>query len=732
MTTSHSGLAFVFLTFVGAALGQTSSAPTFPFQLLFTEGQNGETVTNGASVTFLAPVGQSQTAQFQATYTGSGQATFSAQPGVFGSSEFSATMTSALPATLSPGANVIVTIQFKASSAAAASAEINLPYMETLANGASDTGTITLSLQGTAPSFVLSYAFQANQNVVPLQPGGVIPFPSTLVGSTAQAALNLTDTGSGAGAVTSVTVAGAAFTLQGVPLLPANVAPNATLTVQVLYAPSGATSDTGQITIMFSTGSPVTIVLSGNGTLALFAFQLLNTSPPTAVSPGGTIALPDTPVGQTTSLSFRVLNSGNANGTVSSISVAGQGFTLSSPPVLPQTLAAGASLTFTITFSPTQPGALSGTLIVNSATFTLSGNGLGALLTYSYVAGGTTITLSSSNNSVVFSPVAITQSEQLSLDVKNSGTLSATISNIGVGQTSGPFTISGLPPLPVTLAANSDFHITITFTPSSLGFSNGTLLFDATSIALVGSGTAPPPLPSYSLSGPSGNSPPMTQPSISLTLASPYPVDISGTLTMTVAGSLPSDPAVQFASGGRTVSFVIPANQTDAAFGSVGTQIGIQTGTVAGTITLTPSFATQAGNVDLTPNAPPSLQLTVASAAPALMALQLTNLSNTGFTIQVTGFATTRSLNSFAVQFTTASGFSMPSSQFSVDVSQISTLWFQSTASQTYGGQFTLSIPFSFQGSLPSGKSIVNVITSASVTMSNGTGTSNSVQATLQ
>ena len=156
----------------------------------------------------------------------------------------------------------------------------------------------------------------------------------------------------------------------------------------------------------------------------------------------------------------------------------------------------------------------------------------------------------------------------------------------------------------MTLAPNTDFQITITFTPTVLGFANASLLFDTTTIALEGSGTQPPPLPSYTISGPSGNVAPMTQPTVGLTLASPYPVAISGTLTISVTGTLPADPAVQFATGGTTVSFTIPANQTSAVFGAQGTQLGLQTGTVASTITITPSFATQAGNVPLTPATP--------------------------------------------------------------------------------------------------------------------------------
>jgi len=713
------------------ALAKIAAAQAFPFELLVTQGQNAVTVQNGSTLAFLAAVGQTQTAQIEATYNGTGQATISSQPTLFGSSAFKVTVTSMLPALLTPGQNLMMMVTFTPTSAAATTAEINLPFIETQTNGTSSSSAITLGLDGTSPSFVLSYSLQSNQNVVPLQNGGLIPFPATLVGTTAEAALNVTNTGSGIGTLTGISVSGAAFTLQGIPLLPASVGSGQTIAILVLYTPSGVNLDSGQITITLGTGAPVTIGVSGNGTSPTFSYQIL-TTPPTAVAAGGTISLPDTQVGQSSTVTIQVTNAGNASGTVSSLSVAGPGFALSNAPVLPQTLAVGSSVTFAVSFSPTQPGSATGTLIVNSNTFQLSGNGLGSSLTYSYVAGGSSITLSSTNNSVVFSPVQITQSGQLSFDIKNTGTVAATISNIGVGQANGPFTLTGLPALPVTLAPNADFHITITFTPATLGFSNGTLLIDATTITLTGSGTQPPPLPAYTISGPTGTGAPLTQPNIGLTLASTYPVAISGTLTMTVTGNLPADPAVQFASGGRTVSFVIPANSTSAVFASLGTEIGIQTGTVASTVTLIPSFATQAGSVDLTPTSPLTLQFSVGSAAPSLIAVQVSNVTTTGLTIQLTGFATTRSVTSATVQFTAASGFSMPTSQFAVDLSQASTLWFQSTASQTYGGQFTISLPFTFQVKLPTGQTIANAIASVAVTTSNSVGASNSLQASLQ
>src|SRR5579872_5795878 len=458
------------------ALTPVAFAQTFPFQLLVTQDQNAASIANGATLTFGSAVGQSQTAVVEALYTGSGQVTISQQANVVGSTAFKASITSALPALLTSGSNIKISIQFTPTSPAATSAQMNLPFVEVSPTGASSTGVITLSFAGTAPSFVLSYALQVDQNVVSLQPGGLIPFPATVVGASAQAALNLTNTGSGPGTISNITISGTAFRLQGKPLLPATLSANQNLTILVLYTPNAVASDTGQITIAFDTGAPVTVNLSGSGIAASFSYQLLNTSPPTTVSPGGTIPLPDTQVGQTSTVTVRILNSGNASGTVNSIGLAGQGFTVTGAPALPQSVAPNASVTFSITFAPAQPGAFSGTLLVNADTFKLTGSGLGPLLTYSYITGGTTVALGGSNNSVVLSPVAITQSEQLIFDVKNTGTLPATISNIGVGQALSPFSLTGLPALPVTIAPNADFQITIKFTPVSLGFANGTLL----------------------------------------------------------------------------------------------------------------------------------------------------------------------------------------------------------------------------------------------------------------
>ena len=88
-------------------------------------------------------------------------------------------------------------------------------------------------------------------------------------------------------------------------------------------------------------------------------------------------------------------------------------------------------------------------------------------------------------------------------------------------------------------------------------------------------------------------------------LANPYPADITGTLNLDFTPAVPNgdDPAVQFSTGGRSVSFIFPANvnQTFAEFSDP--NVAVQTGTVAGLITLTLQFVVD--GVDVTPIAAP-------------------------------------------------------------------------------------------------------------------------------
>jgi hypothetical protein len=734
-------LAFLIGT-AGVMHGQQTN---FPFQILVTTPTTSNVVPNGASIGFLAEVGQSQTAHIIATYQGVGTVQISQPPVRFGSPSFTVTVAGTkasgqLPATLNPGDNIAFDAVFKPSSTLQVSAQLVQAFIEIVPSGSglqNLQNSISLNLIGTAPSFTFSYILQSDQNVIPVAPGGTIPFPATLINTSAQANFDISNTGSGAGQIKNVSlVAGSssAFKLQGLNLFPQSLNAGQTLPTILVYSPTAVGTDTGQIQVTYGSGTTATFNLTGSGNSSTFTYQVIPSSgSPTTVSPNGTITLPDTAMGSTSSLIVQVINSGNAVGTVNSVNLTGQGFQLSNlPPILPS-LKPNASFTFSITFTPTQPGPSKGQLAIGGDLFNLAGQGLGPQLGFSYTSSaGTTTTINTTNPSVVFIPLQVTQSEQLSFQVKNTGTLPATVSNLSIGETKSPFSISGQPPLPVTINPGDSFNLNVNFAPVLVGFTQGSLRVDTTAIPLTGTGTPPPSLPAYTFQGPSGNIPPQSQPGIGLTLSAPYPVDLAGILTLTTSGNLPSDTAVQFAGGLRTIPFVIPANSTNATFAGQGNQAFLQTGTVAETITLTPSFSTQAGGVPVTPDSPPTIQLTVLPAAPTLLTVQVASTTTTGFVLNVIGYSTTRKLTNLSVTFSPSAGFNVPSLQFPIDLSPVAPLWFQSAAAQTFGGQFEVAIPFTLQGTVATGQTLLQSLASVSVTASNDIGTSNSRQTQLQ
>src|SRR6202049_1101908 len=150
-------LAFLIGT-AGVMQGQQTN---FPFQILVTTPTTASTVANGSGISFLAEVGQSQTAHVVAKYQGSGTVLISQFPQVFGSTSFTVANASArgsqlLPATLNPGDNIAFDVIFRPPSALPLSAQLIQGFAETVPTSLglqTLQNEITLNLQGTAPAF---------------------------------------------------------------------------------------------------------------------------------------------------------------------------------------------------------------------------------------------------------------------------------------------------------------------------------------------------------------------------------------------------------------------------------------------------------------------------------------------------------------------------------------------------------------------------------------------------
>jgi len=728
----YSVVRLIFTTLILAALGAgLAGAQNIDFSLFVTVNGSSGTVANDNAVAILGVVGTQTTATVVATYTGSTQATIS-KPTIIGSSSLTLTVPAAptYPLVVAAGQTFTFVVTYAPTDATLANAQVEVPYTEPGTATPTVSSAILLQFQGAAPAFTLTYVLQSDNNAVKISPGGTVPFGSTQLNTTANANVDINNTGSGPGVITGVTppAAGSPFKVEGIPLLPYTLAAGTTLPLIVQYNPTAVENDTAQIVIAYQGGATATVNLTGSGITSTFTYKYLVQGASTAVTPGGTITFPGADVGSTSGLIVQVTNTGSATGTISSVSTQGP-FTLTNPVTLPATLTTGNSFSVPLTFTPTQVGTQTGEVLIGNDFFNLSGQGLGPNLTYAYTSGtGTTTVNPATGGAVVFSPIAVGQSEHVTFTVTDSGSQSASISLIGATPANGPFTVSAAP---LSLAPGQSGHFTITFTPTLTGVTNGDLVLNTTMIPLIGSGTAPPALPSYSISGPSGTAAPASQSNVSLTLANSYPVDLTGVLTITTSGNQGSDPDVQFSSGGRTVDFAIPADSTSANFAGQGPQIPVQTGTVAETVTLTPSFAT-AGGVNVTPSSPATLQFSVASSAPGLESVGITNESDNSFDLVLIGYSTPRSLTSLTVTFNPASGFNIGTSQLTIDVSQASAAWFQSSSSTAFGGQFQITTPFTLQGTVKIGQTLLQAIASVTATVSNTVGTSNSLAANVQ
>jgi hypothetical protein len=177
------------------------------------------------------------------------------------------------------------------------------------------------------------------------------------------------------------------------------------------------------------------------------------------------------------------------------------------------------------------------------------------------------------------------------------------------------------------------------------------------------------------------------------------------------------DPGVQFSTGGRTAQITIPAGKT------LGTaSVGLQTGTVAGTITITTQM--QAAGQDITPAPAPKQTVRINASAPAIQSVTATR-SNGTLTVTVVGYATDREMTQAVFQFTGAGGANLQTSSVTIPLTSLFAAWYGSAASAQYGSQFTFTQPFNVQGNAAS-------VASVSVTLANNIGSSAAVSATFQ
>lgn len=719
----------LFTLAASALFGQA----TIPFNIRFQQGQNLTVLADGGTANLPADaVGQQTSGTLNLTYRGNPGTNVTINTiDITGSQDFAISGLSESPFQILGGNSVNASIRYLPTSANRATARLVITYRESATPNV--TGSFSLNLIGVAPDFAFSYT-PPGGNTQPLLSGGTISFPQTVVDTTANATLTITNRGSGNGTLSSIASSGAAFQLVGAPLPGTTVEAGRELRVGVAFTPKQVEPSTGSVTVELP-DRRVSFNLQGSGTSAQFTYEVISENgSATIFQPDQTLTLPDTVVNERSTVVIRVRNSGTADGRIAVVAATGTGISVADVPPLPIVLAPGNRFSFTVSFAPTAAGRVTGRLRIGTDQFDLTSNALGPVLSYAYIVSGVS-TAVTNNGSVNFVSTPVGEGTSVQFQISNTGTAPGNVTAISITSANSVFEISSLPRLPVTLEPGQATTFNIRFSPTTLGAASATLRVDSQTFTLNGTGGNPAPLPSYRFEGATGVQDSLTQPAISLTLASAYPLALSGTLTLTFnSEGFSNDPSVQFATGGRTINFTIPANQTRALFANNSNQIRLQTGTVAGTITLTPSFATD-GGINLTPTRPDALSLTVAPAAPRLLTAAVSARTATSITLLITGYATNRSVTTLDIQLTPVSGESLSATTFTLNVESAFLAWYSSTASQQFGSLFTATLPLTIGGELSADTSLVQLsdaIQSMSVTISNRTGRSAAQTVTLR
>ena len=630
-----------------------------------------------------------------------------------------------MPFTLLGNQGVKFGIQFTATQAGTFTGTFRIDF----SNGNSISGSLTESTA--ASNLSLSYIDPDTNSTIPLPPNGTLPFPNTLTGAASTITVVVANSGAGTGFINSVTLGGtspAAFQLVNLPTTPIAVAPSQTARFGIRFSPQQQQSFTATLAVNLN-GQTQTVNLAAQAIAAQFTYASITSAGTTPFLPDGTLTIADTSVGQTTSVTISITNAGTADGQIAGFAVTGQGFTLTNAPAAAITLKPNASLQFTLNFAPTQPGAATGRLTIGAATFNLTSNGIGPKLTFTFTNAAATNPVSE-GGTVIFTPTTVGNNGTLNFSIQNTGTSSTTLSSINLTTSSVVFALQKLPSLPMNLDPGSSVSFVIGFTPNNTGTLTAAMAVNSSTFTLSGTGTAPTPLPGYQFQGPSGTQPPSQQPSVGLTLSSAYPLALRGSLTLSFISSVfTDDPSIQFASGGRTINFTIPANTTQALFNGTATAVPLQTGTTAGNIVITPSFAMQSG-FDMTPASPNALTLTIQRAAPQLLSASVTSQTLNSFTVILSGYSTSRNLRQLDIQISPKQGSTFSTSHLSIDVSSSSTSWFQGTASQGFGGAFLVAIPFTLQNGNTT-TDLVHLLQSLSITATNDVGASSAISVSI-
>jgi len=475
-----------------------------------------------------------------ATLTNTGSKPVSITQLSVSSNEFTATGI-ATPLTLGPGQSRQFKVSFKSSTAGTISGTLS-------AMTSRGDGSTKVKLKGNSGKT----ASQLSLSTTSLKYGNVL-----VHGSSTQA-VSLKNSGSSDVNISQLNVSGAGFSVSGV-AVPFTLPAGQSAALQATFAPATAGAATGSVTIASDAQTTSSsVALSGTGVNATYT-MLLN---PTSVAFG------NLNVGSTTKQTVQLSNTGNTSFTVTQVTAAGAGVSVSGLAV-PATIAPSQSVPLTVTFAPTAGGAVAGGLTVTND----GGVNVVAAVTGTGVQAGLSVTPSSAS----FGSVVTGNTNSQTIQVKNSGTASLTVSQVAASGSG--FSVSGVS-APLTLAPGASSTFNVQYAPTTAGAVNGSVSIvsnasnSPAAVSLSGTGVAA----TYTLSVSPGS---LSFGSVNdgSTASQGFTVTNTGNSNVAISGMTASGAGYSIVSGGSAVT-LSPNQSTSVSVQFAPTVAGAVNGSV--------------------------------------------------------------------------------------------------------------------------------------------------------
>lgn len=542
---------------------------------------------------------------------------------VKGSSEFSYEITDVprLPVVIRNELQLEMFVSYLPSGPGPAEAVLELALLLDDSDLGSANSVYSINLVGRVPSYTLSYSLPGMPvRTVPVE--GSVDFGNRGIGHPTESTLILTNNGSGPGILRALVLSGSpAYRALSPPSVPASIPPGRSLNIVMAFTPTLGNSYAGQLVFDFGAVTRRYHLAGVGGDLLQYSLQPRfeddSAGPAARLQSGTTIEFAQ----GATAIELTGTNVRQNAQVVRSIGVTGA-FQVVEAPSQPASVQPQASLSVRIEPEVSALGDYSGSLLIGDAYFPLSFS-LADLSGMSFAGEGGAV------DPQALVPVALSIDRPYPYDLSGVATLSFVASDFesdpAVQWSSGGRQLAFEIPSGSTTAMFSTATGEASFQSSRI---SGEMIVTASVRAdHWGLDLTPdeepevrftveiPDPPSATFSSAGGPVEPTSEVPVGLSIDQPYPIDVSGVLSLEfISSDFESDPTVQWSTGGRQVTFDIPAGSTAAMFGGGASEVTFRAAKSSGEVVVTATMRADDWGLNLTEDAVPEVRFDVTIA----------------------------------------------------------------------------------------------------------------------